>query len=504
MKSILKSLSLLILAALSFSCIDEVGEVKYQGQIELQLLAPAPLQASGYRVRAKLYRAYTDETIVVELNAAAIDGQTLTTVPYTISHGNWTVVQANILAGNVPVFVAVKADDDRAGGADASLLLPKADNVIDGQLTTFALQVFDVKTADDEVLPEEEDEELLPESDEVYATYDFEDGTDRAEINQKGWSVVHALGGGDKFWEYRSFGGNRYAQASAHNGTAATYASEIYSPVFNLNIIDHKNFDFETSAAYFVASSSLKVYVEDVATKVRTEVFPRIAAASDKVDGSTYTPFISSGSVSLAAFYGKVQLVFQYNAEGGASNSTTYQLDNFRLGVANPQSGDDNGDDGGEAEMEGTTYIEDFSKAEITPGSSYTSGSFVGNNDITWNYVACRDQNDDANGSGIDGNAIMLRRAADESRIYSSAIAGGIKSFKVKLYRGFTSTAVARQVEVFVNGTSVGVSEGFTDTAMHTFEVDGINVSGDFTLEIKNITTGQVIVDDIEWVSYGN
>src|SRR5690606_22030573 len=113
--------------------------------------------------------------------------------------------------------------------------------------------------------------------------------------------------------------------------------------------------------------------------------------------------------------------------------------------------------------------FENFDNANLT--SSYANGSFVGNNGITWTYVQSRDENGDANNSGIDGNAIMLRRASDNSAISSSTISNGIGNFSVKLYKGFTGSG-NRQVELFVNGISQGTSTPFDDFDEHIFEVN--------------------------------
>ncbi len=145
------------------------------------------------------------------------------------------------------------------------------------------------------------------------------------------------------------------------------------------------------------------------------------------------------------------------------------------------------------------TFVEDFENS--TAGSSYGDGSFVGVNGITWSYVASRDDNGDANASGIVAPAIMLRRASDNSAISSSTISGGISSFSVKLYKGFTGGG-DRQVELFINGISYGTSTAFDDFNEHVFTVNNINVAGDFTIEVRNITSKQVIIDDITWTTY--
>ncbi len=143
--------------------------------------------------------------------------------------------------------------------------------------------------------------------------------------------------------------------------------------------------------------------------------------------------------------------------------------------------------------------FENFNNSNIDPTStSYVDGSFVGNNGVTWTYVAARDEVGDANESGINGKAMMLRRASSDSKVTSSAVSGGISDFSVKLYKGFTGGG-DRQVELFVNGVSHGLSDAFDDLNEHVFTVTGINISGDVVIEIRNSTEKQVIIDDISW-----
>jgi len=142
---------------------------------------------------------------------------------------------------------------------------------------------------------------------------------------------------------------------------------------------------------------------------------------------------------------------------------------------------------------------EDFTNSNAT--GSYADNSFVGNNGVTWTYVQSRDGNGDANGSGINLPAIMLRRVASGSKITSSSVTGGITDFSVKLYKGFTGGG-DRIVELFVNGVSYGTSTPFDDFTEQTFTVTGINVAGNIVIELVNITTKQVIIDDITWTAF--
>lgn len=143
--------------------------------------------------------------------------------------------------------------------------------------------------------------------------------------------------------------------------------------------------------------------------------------------------------------------------------------------------------------------MENFTNSNAS--ASYGSSTFVGNSSITWTYVESRDANGDANSSGISLPALMLRRSSDDSKITSSKITGGIEDFSVKLYKGFT-TGGDRQVELFINGISQDVSTKFNDFNEHIFTVNNINITGNITIEIKNITSNQVIIDDITWTGY--
>jgi len=144
--------------------------------------------------------------------------------------------------------------------------------------------------------------------------------------------------------------------------------------------------------------------------------------------------------------------------------------------------------------------LEDFTNSNAT--ASYNDNNFIGNNSVTWTYIESRDENNDGNSSGIDGNALMLRYITENSKITSSTISGGIGDFSVKLYKGFTGSG-NRQVELFINGVSKGTSTAFDDFNEHTFTINDIDVSGDIIIEIRNITTEQCIIDDITWTTSG-
>ncbi len=147
--------------------------------------------------------------------------------------------------------------------------------------------------------------------------------------------------------------------------------------------------------------------------------------------------------------------------------------------------------------------METFDNSNAT--GSYNDGSFIGNNNITWNYYHSRDED----AFPINGKGLMLRRAED-SKIESGIITGGIGSFNMKMKKAFTGTN-ARQLELYINDDLIGTSEPFgtesgEDETIYIFEIQNIDIAGDFTMMIKNVgdteTNRQTVIDDISWTGF--
>lgn len=137
---------------------------------------------------------------------------------------------------------------------------------------------------------------------------------------------------------------------------------------------------------------------------------------------------------------------------------------------------------------------ESFTLCNATP--SYTDGSYVGDNGVTWTYVHSRN---DAGFQIID-EGILLRRVSDGSRITSASVPNGIGNFTCQLLKGFTGSG-NRQVELFINGVSQGTSMAWDNDTVQTFTVNAINIIGNVSIEIKNITDHQVVIDNISWTA---
>lgn len=155
----------------------------------------------------------------------------------------------------------------------------------------------------------------------------FDDVADNSDISLTGWQVFKVKG--DRNWQGKIFtsGTNteKYAQASAHKGGEANYESWLVSPPLNLDDADSKSLSFKTAKAFWKETSSLKVYVLQCngSTTTKTE----LTSANIVKETDTDHIFVSSGIVDLSSFTGKVYIGFQYIALGGASNSTTFRID---------------------------------------------------------------------------------------------------------------------------------------------------------------------------------
>jgi len=191
---------------------------------------------------------------------------------------------------------------------------------------------------------------------------------------------------------------------------------------------------------------------------------------------------LAAGSVTVFGYFqpstgfdGAINGTFSFSSFGVASQTTA---------VTGTEAG--NG-------SVGTT--ETFTGSNLPTG--YSNSTYTGVNGIVWTYVASRDDG----GYEIDGDGIMLRRSDEPSSI-SASIDDGIGNFSVQLMKAFTG-AGDRQVEIFVNGNSVGTSITFDEDGVpNTLTIDNINVSGTFTLEIRNISAKQLTVDNINWTGF--
>ncbi len=175
--------------------------------------------------------------------------------------------------------------------------------------------------------------------------------TDYTAINElcAGW--VHEIispADDNRTWQSKTYQSEKYIQATAHDSKGAnagkTYDLWMISPALNVKDAPNKVFSFYSEGAYWKNTSSLEVYVLNEQTSNASSKEPlsnvRIATEAD----GQYT-WIASGDISLEGKGDVVYIGFRYQAEGGASNSTTYMIDDFAFGRAQVEHAVDGGGD---------------------------------------------------------------------------------------------------------------------------------------------------------------
>lgn len=146
MKTLLKYLSIVLLVVAASSCIDELDETIYKGNVQFNLSTTTEVkgEAEDYTVKAKLYRKYNEKLTIIELDVDSIyeDGS-IVTESYEIEHGNYELQSISLLNDGETEFCGIDKDDDRAPQIGEESYLPIAKNVLENDTTVFALELVE-------------------------------------------------------------------------------------------------------------------------------------------------------------------------------------------------------------------------------------------------------------------------------------------------------------------------------------------------------------------------
>ena len=146
----------------------------------------------------------------------------------------------------------------------------------------------------------------------------------------------------DRTWQSKTHQSEKYIQATAHDGKGSnagkTYDLWMFTPALNVKDAPNKVFSFYSEGAYWQSTSSLEVYVlnEPKSTASAKELLSNVRIATE-ADGQY--KWIASGDISLEGKGDTVYVAFRYQGQGGASNSTTYIIDDFAFGRAQGAKG---------------------------------------------------------------------------------------------------------------------------------------------------------------------
>ncbi|MGB2273789.1 MAG: DUF4955 domain-containing protein [Flavicella sp.] len=138
--------------------------------------------------------------------------------------------------------------------------------------------------------------------------------------------------------------------------------------------------------------------------------------------------------------------------------------------------------------------LENFDNTKI---SGWSTETYKGNANISWTLDA-------KNTSGYINNTKQIYMQSGKKGLKSGTITGGIGSFSVEC-KDLWSTGNQRKIRLFINGQRIATKK-HTGTEVYTFNVNNINIEGEFTLEIKNISSrtadNTVAIDNVSWTSY--
>jgi hypothetical protein len=134
---------------------------------------------------------------------------------------------------------------------------------------------------------------------------------------------------------------------------------------------------------------------------------------------------------------------------------------------------------------------EDFTLSKIP--TSYSTGAFEGNNNLTWNYVNARGNQKT---TASNNAAISLNKAANAC-VFSDTIRNGIRSLAFEWEQTLTTNCAAN---VYINEICVGTLVSSSQQKItHYFELTSIDIPGDCVIRIaqQKSTSGQLTIDNM-------
>ena len=311
----------------------------------------------------------------------------------------------------------------------------------------------------------------------------------------------------DRTWQSKTHQSEKYIQATAQDKSGSnagkTYELWMFTPALNVKDAPNKVFSFYSEGAYWKNTSSLEVYVlnEPKSTASAKELLSNVRIATE-ADGQY--KWIASGDISLEGKGDTVYVAFRYQAQGGASNSTTYIIDDFAFGRAQVAKG--GGDlpdplpDPSTVMLTDTIYTFDNIANPNQAINTWCAGwvhevvSPAGDNGYAWEsktfqeekYVAAS-VHDSSNGNAgktydlwMISPALNVKDAPNKVFSFYSEYAFWTESTKLEVYVLNEQTANASQKELLTANVANPTNSPYADGKYH-----GWVASGDISLEGK-------------------
>jgi subtilisin-like proprotein convertase family protein len=130
---------------------------------------------------------------------------------------------------------------------------------------------------------------------------------------------------------------------------------------------------------------------------------------------------------------------------------------------------------------------------------NYTSGSYIGDGNVLWNYRGATLPEADY---FIEGQSIGFGNSVIGDRdLVSEAIPGGIGNLSVKYMKHFTG-AGSRAFEIHLNDVLVGTVDDANNTLPATATFSGINLHGPVVIKLVSIGSSQIVIDSLTWTGF--
>lgn len=164
----------------------------------------------------------------------------------------------------------------------------------------------------------------------------FEGVTVNSAAEVAGW--LNYTEKGNRDWQGKSFGGNAYLQCSANDG-AAECVSWMVTPQVNIPADAAYALSFDVKVGFY-KGECLQILIStdfdgtDVNAATWTDVTSEFTLPTQPTSGYG-DAFESAGKMVLDAYKGQaVYVAFKYTGEGPSAKTTTYQIDNVKIGNA--------------------------------------------------------------------------------------------------------------------------------------------------------------------------
>lgn len=306
------------------------------------------------------------------------------------------------------------------------------------------------------------------------------------------WANVQVAG--NKAWYTTTFDNNTYAAMTGYKGTAP-FDSWLISPAIDIKGAKSKILSFRTQVnGYGSTTTKFEVYLlntNDPQTATPIKLNANIAEAP----ASGYSSWAESGNIDLSQYEGTYFIGFRYSATTDA-NYATWCVDNVKFGEGGTPDPGPNPPVvvGNRADLE----TMNGGAAKSTYGSYTSAQGWKGTNcnilvggttdsNPTFQFLGKVEGTETwAMGVTINGKTSTV------GTLESPVISGGIKSLKFNYAMPYGDTKLQFRVDIMDGNGRVIKTETVTNDSpvkyeVYTFEITGINHTGDFKVLFTNL-----------------